>query len=47
MVIVKLDGVIHQAEFLERSGGIKKDRIALERLGLMVWTDGIRLDGLT
>ena len=45
--MVKLGSVIHETESLERPKGIKKDRTVLEKLGLMVWLDGIRLDNLT
>ena len=44
--MTKLDGVTHQAEPLKRLEGMKKDRIALRRLGLMVRPDDIWLDSL-
>ena len=40
-IMAKLGGVTHQAEILERPRGMRKDRIALGRLSLMVWSDGI------
>ena len=40
-VIAKLDSVTYWAEPPEKLEGIKKDKIALERLGLMVRLDGI------
>ena len=37
----KLGGVTHQAKSLERSRGIRKNKIVLGRLGLMVQSDSI------
>ena len=45
--MAKLDGITHQAKPLEKPESMRKDRIALGRLGLIVRPDGIRLDGLT
>ena len=46
-VIVKLSGMTHWAEPLERPKSMKKNRIVLKKLGLMIRPDGIWLDGLT
>ena len=46
-IMAKLGGVTHQAKPLEKPEGIKKDKIALGRLGQMVRPDSIRLNGLT
>ena len=39
--MAKLGGVTYQAKPPERPEGMRKDRTALERLGLMVRPDGI------
>ena len=44
-VMAKLGSVTHQAKPTERVEGMKKDRTALKKLDLMVWLDGIWLDG--
>ena len=46
-IMAKLGGVTHQAKPSEKPRGMKKNRTALGRLGLIVQPDGIRLDGLT
>ena len=46
-VMAKLDGMTHQAQLPKRPGSMRKNKIPLERLGLMVRPDGIRLDSLT
>ena len=45
--MAKLDSMTHQAEPPEKLKGMRKDRIALEKLGLIMRLDGIWLDGLT
>ena len=46
-VIAKYDSVTHQAKLPERPEGMKKDRIALGKLGQMVRPNSIWLDSLT
>ena len=45
--MAKLSGVTYQAKLPEKPGGMRKDRIALGRLGQMVQPDGIWLNSLT
>ena len=45
--MAKFVDMTYQAELLEKPKSMRKDRIVLERLGLIIWPDGIRLDSLT
>ena len=45
--MAKLGSVTYQVEVLEKLEGIRKDKTALKRLGLIVRLDNIWLDGLT
>ena len=46
-VMAKLGGVTNQVEPPKKPEGMRKDRTALGRLGLMMRPNGIQLDGLT
>ena len=46
-IMAKLGGVTHWAEPPERPEGMRKNRTALGRLGLIVRPEDIRLDGLS
>lgn len=39
-IMAKLRSVTYQVKLKDRSRGIKKDRKALEKLSLMVWSNG-------